>query len=154
MAERENVVDFTVPYFDLVGVTILMKKSNQEQSLFKFVTVLEPPVWGSIFGAYLLTSILMFAFDRLSPYSYRNIEAKKLRSMQPAPQIGVPIGAGSSAEANVKVIEAKVDDIPLDANLEYGTRIFTLKESLWFCMTSLTPQGGGEAPRSFLVQYH
>lgn len=38
MAERENVVDFTVPYFDLVGVTILMKKTNQEQSLFKFVT--------------------------------------------------------------------------------------------------------------------
>lgn len=27
-------------------------------------------------------------------------------------------------------------------------RIFTFKESLWFCITSLTPQGGGEAPRS------
>ena len=26
MAERENVVDFTVPYYDLVGITILMKK--------------------------------------------------------------------------------------------------------------------------------
>lgn len=29
----------------------------------------------------------------------------------------------------------------LDAN-----RDFNLKECLWFCMTSLTPQGGGEAP--------
>ncbi|KFM61479.1 Glutamate receptor 1, partial [Stegodyphus mimosarum] len=27
-------------------------------------------------------------------------------------------------------------------------RDFSLKESLWFCMTSLTPQGGGEAPRN------
>lgn len=27
-------------------------------------------------------------------------------------------------------------------------REFTLKESLWFCMTSLTPQGGGEAPKN------
>ena len=26
MAERENVVDFTVPYYDLVGISILMKK--------------------------------------------------------------------------------------------------------------------------------
>ena len=26
MAERENVVDFTVPYYDLVGITIMMKK--------------------------------------------------------------------------------------------------------------------------------
>ena len=27
-------------------------------------------------------------------------------------------------------------------------RSFGLKESLWFCMTSITPQGGGEAPKS------
>lgn len=26
-------------------------------------------------------------------------------------------------------------------------RYFDLKECLWFCLTSLTPQGGGEAPR-------
>jgi len=31
---------------------------------------------------------------------------------------------------------------------EDGTRIFTFKESLWFCFTSNTPQGGGEAPRA------
>jgi hypothetical protein len=27
-------------------------------------------------------------------------------------------------------------------------REFTFKECLWFCMTSLTPQGGGEAPKN------
>ena len=27
-------------------------------------------------------------------------------------------------------------------------RIFTLKESFWFALTSFTPQGGGEAPKS------
>lgn len=27
-------------------------------------------------------------------------------------------------------------------------REFNMKECLWFCMTSLTPQGGGEAPKS------
>ena len=27
-------------------------------------------------------------------------------------------------------------------------RYFNLKEALWFCMTSLTPQGGGEAPKN------
>ena len=27
-------------------------------------------------------------------------------------------------------------------------RYFDLKECLWFCMTSLTPQGGGEAPKN------
>ena len=142
MAERENVVDFTVPYFDLVGITILMKKPNQEQSLFKFVMVLEAPVWASIFGAYVVTSLLMFAFDRLSPYSYRNLKAKQQQTSEPQM---VP---------EVAVVECKVVHLPRqetnqepENSDEYGTRVFTLKESLWFCMTSLTPQGGGEAPR-------
>ncbi|EEC09389.1 glutamate receptor, putative [Ixodes scapularis] len=84
MAERETVVDFTVPYYDLVGISILMKKPE--------------------------VNFLMYLFDRLSPYSYRNNKEK------------------------YKDDEEKRD--------------FNLKECLWFCMTSLTPQGGGEAPRN------
>ena len=71
MAERETVVDFTVPYYDLVGLSILMKKPEVKPSLFKFLTVLETNVWGCILAAYFFTSFLMFIFDRLSPYSYR-----------------------------------------------------------------------------------
>lgn len=71
MAERETVVDFTVPYYDLVGLSILMKKPEIKPSLFKFLTVLETNVWGCILAAYFFTSFLMFIFDRLSPYSYR-----------------------------------------------------------------------------------
>ncbi|CAG0922471.1 unnamed protein product [Notodromas monacha] len=55
MAERENVVDFTVPYYDLVGITILMKKSKATTSLFKFLTVLETDVWFCILAAYFFT---------------------------------------------------------------------------------------------------
>ena len=28
LAERESVLDYTVPYYDLVGVSILMKKAK------------------------------------------------------------------------------------------------------------------------------
>lgn len=28
------------------------------------------------------------------------------------------------------------------------TRIFGFKESLWFCLSTFTPQGGGEIPKS------
>ena len=48
MAERENVIDFTVPYYDLVGITILMKKPEFKYSVFKFMTVLEEAVWGYV----------------------------------------------------------------------------------------------------------
>uniref|UniRef100_A0A1B6MPB2 Ionotropic glutamate receptor L-glutamate and glycine-binding domain-containing protein n=1 Tax=Graphocephala atropunctata TaxID=36148 RepID=A0A1B6MPB2_9HEMI len=110
-AERENVIDYTVPYYDLVGITILMKKPKSPTSLFKFLTVLESDVWLCILGAYFFTSFLMWAFDRYSPYSYQNNRDKY-----------------------------KDDD---------EQREFNLKECLWFCMTSLTPQGGGEAPKNF-----
>ncbi|XP_063876417.1 ionotropic receptor 25a-like isoform X2 [Scylla paramamosain] len=110
MAERENVVDFTVPYYDLVGITILMKKPKVPTSLFKFLTVLEPEVWVCILFAYGFTSVLLYVFDRFSPYSYQNNKEKY-----------------------------KDDD---------EKREFTFKECLWFCMTSLTPQGGGEAPKN------
>ncbi|PSN38557.1 Ionotropic receptor 25a [Blattella germanica] len=110
MAERENVVDFTVPYYDLVGITILMKKPKAATSLFKFLTVLENDVWLCILAAYFFTSFLMWVFDRWSPYSYQNNREK------------------------YKDDEEK--------------REFNLKECLWFCMTSLTPQGGGEAPKN------
>ncbi|KPJ17158.1 Glutamate receptor, ionotropic kainate 2 [Papilio machaon] len=110
MAERENVVDFTVPYYDLVGITIMMKLPRTPTSLFKFLTVLENDVWLSILAAYFFTSFLMWAFDKWSPYSYQNNREKY-----------------------------KDDD---------EKREFTLKECLWFCMTSLTPQGGGEAPKN------
>merc|ERR1719422_603704 len=110
MAERENVIDFTVPYYDLVGITILMKKPKAKTQLFKFLTVLDSSVWGCIIAAYFVTSILMWIFDRWSPYSYQNNMEKY-----------------------------KDDD---------EKRYFNLKEALWFCMTSLTPQGGGEAPKN------
>ncbi|XP_034948541.1 ionotropic receptor 25a-like [Chelonus insularis] len=111
MAERENVVDFTVPYYDLVGLSILMYKPVPPTSLFKFLTVLENEVWLCILGAYFFTSFLMWIFDRWSPYSYHNNEEKYK------------------------------DDIE-------EKRIFDLKECLWFCMTSLTPQGGGDSPKN------
>lgn len=109
-AERERVVDFTVPYYDLVGLSIMMLKTKTTTSLFKFLTVLENEVWFCILAAYLFTSVLLWIFDRWSPYSYQNNREKY-----------------------------KNDD---------EKREFNLRECFWFCMTSLTPQGGGEAPKN------
>ena len=114
MSEREAYVDFTVPYYDLVGISILMKKPQVETSLFKFMDVFDPVVWVCILAAYLTTSLLLWTFDKWSPYSYQNNKQKYQQDEE--------------------------------------RRQFNLKESLWFCMTSLTPQGGGEAPKNLSGQ--
>ena len=67
MAGRENVVDFTVPFYDPVGFTILMKKFKVDTSLSLFIDVMEDKVWGSILGAYIFTSVLLWIFDRYQP---------------------------------------------------------------------------------------
>ncbi|KRX98703.1 Glutamate receptor ionotropic, kainate 3 [Trichinella pseudospiralis] len=110
-ASRELVIDFTFPHFDLSGYAILLKRGESDESFFKFLTVLELPVWLCTIGSFLFTSFLLWLFDRFSPYSYKNNKEKYIN--------------------------------------EPEKREFTFKESLWFCMNSLTPQGGGETPRNF-----
>ena len=114
MAERESVIDFTVPYYDLVGITILMEKPKFEYKIFRFMSVLEASVWGCVVAAFFLVSILLCIFDRYSPYSYQNNKTR---------------WDGQGEEP----------------------RVFTLKEGLWFCMTSLTPQGQLERNNAFLL---
>lgn len=60
MAERETVIDFTVPYYDLVGIAILMQLPSTPSSLFKFLTVLETNVWLCILAAYLITRCILW----------------------------------------------------------------------------------------------
>lgn len=55
MAERETVIDFTVPYYDLVGITIMMLLPSTPSSFFKFLTVLKTEVWLAILGSYFFT---------------------------------------------------------------------------------------------------
>lgn len=68
MAERENVVDFTVPFYDLVGISILMKKPMIPTSLFKFLSVLEKEVWLCILSAYFLTRSMTRDYNHLHSY--------------------------------------------------------------------------------------
>lgn len=251
MAERELAIDFTVPFYDLVGIQILLKKPEVPQDWFKFLTVLDKEVWFSITLAYFVTSFIMFLFDRLSPYSHKNSSRiKKLneeRQRAQAMAVDKPsIGKGhitSTISGNLRVLDQtpglikphlegefkqkrdenlpklfvgslsnsigmvrrqsnlllsdfesiigrrrssvlpsseinpKPDEwhnprgsytlsdylqsIEIRKNInrvnaddaessddDDGKPVFGLKDSLWFCITSLTPQGGGEAPQN------
>ncbi|ROT70491.1 olfactory ionotropic receptor IR8a [Penaeus vannamei] len=107
-SEREEVIDFVAPYFDQSGISIVIRKRQRQENLFKFMTVLKAEVWVSIVAALVVTGIMIWLLDKYSPYSAQNNAA-----LYPP-----------------------------------NCRIFTLKESFWFALTSFTPQGGGEAPKA------
>lgn len=52
-SERDIVIDFTVPFTDDTGQTILMKREIKSHALFEFLEVLESKVWLCIFVAFL-----------------------------------------------------------------------------------------------------
>lgn len=250
MAERELAIDFTVPFYDLVGIQILLKKPEVPQDWFKFLTVLDNEVWFSITVAYFVTSFVIFLFDRLSPYSHKNLtrlrriaEARRTelklgssslnkrnplggiqtisndltvgftqgagyltnmasprpgiaRSRELAPELETQSlrlfgnlsfmtnksgnkvapdhGGGFNksqtppATSRVRRLSANYwdtlksrnsslgawtneddeSDDSGDSGLDDGRPDFGMRDSLWFCITSLTPQGGGEAPQN------
>lgn len=61
MAERETVIDYTIPYYEMVGLTILMHLPSTPSSLFRFLTVLETNVWLCILAAFFFTGSIFFS---------------------------------------------------------------------------------------------
>jgi glutamate receptor, ionotropic, invertebrate len=78
-AERETVVDFSIPYFDYSGVQMVLIATTDTSgsNLFYFLTVFDSWVWLCIGLTLIATSILVTLFDRLSPYSFQNKKVLK-----------------------------------------------------------------------------
>lgn len=56
LVEREMVIDFTIPYYDTVGFSVILPYAKVKHNPFKFVTVLDTDVWICIFSAYFITT--------------------------------------------------------------------------------------------------
>lgn len=70
--EREEVVDFTMPFMNL-GISILFKKPTKSSpKLFSFLSPFSFEVWAYMATAYLGVSLLLFVLARFSPYEWGN----------------------------------------------------------------------------------
>lgn len=65
-------VDYSISFYENAGLMILMKKPVKPIAFFKFLTVFETNVWLTILTLYFLTVILIYFYDYMSPFSYRN----------------------------------------------------------------------------------
>ncbi|KAL7026707.1 hypothetical protein ACKWTF_005134 [Chironomus riparius] len=68
--QREQVVDFTMPFMNL-GISVLYRKPiKQPPNLFSFLSPLSLDVWCYMATAYLGVSILLFILARFTPYEW------------------------------------------------------------------------------------
>ena len=76
--ERYAVVDFTTPFYQPVGWSVMMKREKPTRDLFMFIRIMQGMVWGVIFIIFFSIITLMWFFNLISPFSYRNnMEAMK-----------------------------------------------------------------------------
>ncbi|XP_046669488.1 glutamate receptor ionotropic, kainate 2 isoform X2 [Homalodisca vitripennis] len=70
--DREQAVDFTMPFMNL-GISILYRKPiKQPPNLFSFLSPLSLDVWIYMATAYLGVSVLLFILARFTPYEWQN----------------------------------------------------------------------------------
>uniref|UniRef100_A0A8D8RHZ1 Glutamate receptor 1 n=1 Tax=Cacopsylla melanoneura TaxID=428564 RepID=A0A8D8RHZ1_9HEMI len=70
--DREQAVDFTMPFMNL-GISILYRKPiKQPPNLFSFLSPLSLDVWIYMATAYIGVSLLLFILARFSPYEWDN----------------------------------------------------------------------------------
>ncbi|CAL1534208.1 unnamed protein product, partial [Lymnaea stagnalis] len=83
-AERDTVVDFTLPYYDFAGIQILLKKQTAKIDLFYYGNVFSPHAWLCLGAVVLVTSLLLWAFENITstgPKEGRELEAKEKTSL-------------------------------------------------------------------------
>ncbi|KFD66083.1 hypothetical protein M514_21759, partial [Trichuris suis] len=70
-AEREALVDFSCPFHEVTGLAVLLKDHARESAI-ALLTIATWHVWLAVIAAFLITGLLISAFDYLSPFSDRN----------------------------------------------------------------------------------
>ena len=125
--EREQAVDFSMPFMNL-GISILYKKPQKKPpDLFSFLSPLSLDVWIYTALAYLGVSILLFILARLT---LRLIVAKDLI---------VPLFRFSPYEWD--------NPHPCTEEAEVLVNEFSLCNSMWFTIGSLMQQGSDISPK-------
>ena len=60
------------PYFDQVGLSILMRRIQPDMSMLKFMWVFKEEVWLVVLGIFFGMTIFIWGIEKISPYSYYN----------------------------------------------------------------------------------
>nr|AST36240.1 putative ionotropic glutamate receptor iGluR2 [Hedya nubiferana] len=80
--DREQVVDFTMPFMNL-GISVLYRKPiKQPPNLFSFLSPLSLDVWIYMATAYLGVSVLLFILARFTPYEWHQTRSPDGEKME------------------------------------------------------------------------
>ncbi|XP_047025045.1 glutamate receptor ionotropic, kainate 2 isoform X1 [Helicoverpa zea] len=153
--DREQVVDFTMPFMNL-GISVLYRKPiKQPPNLFSFLSPLSLDVWIYMATAYLGVSVLLFILARFTPYEWHQTHTPDGEKMENIFSL-----ANCLWFAIGSLMQQSCDFLPKFSPYEWDSprncldeppvleNQFTLLNSLWFTIGSLMQQGSDIAPKA------
>ncbi|KAF9817332.1 hypothetical protein SFRURICE_010791 [Spodoptera frugiperda] len=153
--DREQVVDFTMPFMNL-GISVLYRKPiKQPPNLFSFLSPLSLDVWIYMATAYLGVSVLLFILARFTPYEWHPTHTPDGEKMENIFSL-----ANCLWFAIGSLMQQSCDFLPKFSPYEWDSprncldeppvleNQFTLLNSLWFTIGSLMQQGSDIAPKA------
>ncbi|CAB3226823.1 unnamed protein product [Arctia plantaginis] len=153
--DREQVVDFTMPFMNL-GISVLYRKPiKQPPNLFSFLSPLSLDVWIYMATAYLGVSVLLFILARFTPYEWHPTHSPEGEKMENIFSL-----ANCLWFAIGSLMQQSCDFLPKFSPYEWDCprncldeppvleNQFTLLNSLWFTIGSLMQQGSDIAPKA------
>lgn len=69
---RQIDVDFTVPFYEFQGWTVMLKREMGHRNPFKFFWIVQRPIYRMLIAGYGLSIVLLYFSINISQYSYRN----------------------------------------------------------------------------------
>nr|QNL15101.1 ionotropic receptor 4 [Aulacocentrum confusum] len=154
--DREQAVDFTMPFMNL-GISILYRKPlKKPPNLFSFLSPLSLDVWIYMATAYLGVSVLLFLLARFTPYEWfkcsygKNCNHEQNRFKLSNCfwfTIGSLFRQGCDILPKFSPYEWE-NPHSCNAQSDDYENEFTLLNSLWFTIGSLMQQGSDIAPKA------
>ncbi|GBP84886.1 Glutamate receptor ionotropic, kainate 2 [Eumeta japonica] len=153
--DREQVVDFTMPFMNL-GISVLYRKPiKQPPNLFSFLSPLSLDVWIYMATAYLGVSVLLFILARFTPYEWHQTRSADGENMENIFSLSNCLWFAIGS-----LMQQSCDFLPKFSPYEWDSprtcldegpvmeNQFTLLNSLWFTIGSLMQQGSDIAPKA------
>ena len=135
--ERQQVLDFTIPYINQ-GLTVLtLRRRNYPVSIYQAFLPLRIEVWISVLIALVVVAIVTTCINRLSPFDYYGRAISQLKALKNSKQ------DSSQLQQDIKYWQTEKEN-ELEA--------FSFSNNLWYTLESFLSQGAERTSRSIAAR--
>lgn len=132
--ERQQVLDFTIPYINQ-GLTVLtLRHRNQPVSVYQAFLPLRIEVWISVIVALVVVAIVTTCINRLSPFDYYGRAVDQLRTLK---------NSSKDSCQDIKYWQTEKDN---------EIEAFSFSNNLWYTLESFLSQGAERTSRSIAAR--